>query len=220
LADPETIVTVAMNLDPLLLPAYRQRYFACLLESPENPVPVIQYEPFFALPPLFQPAAEAQPPISEFMDGAFRWTLHRLRAYGELLLWPAGHHNGGPAFEGALQYETLPRLEQRLREAAPSLADVGALVLDTENPAHCAVLWEVANWLRNSLTDFYVAEPACAEVYTLHHHEKVQALVPASWARYCAVEELECWDQLLEDCSGYSMEHDDEWDDPEDRKEC
>jgi hypothetical protein len=28
---PETIVTVGMNLDPTLLPPYRQRYYACYL---------------------------------------------------------------------------------------------------------------------------------------------------------------------------------------------
>jgi hypothetical protein len=210
---PETIVTVGLNLDPTLKPEYRQRYFACLLESEKNPVPVIQYEPLFALAERFRRAAEEHPAVGEFVDGPFRWVLHRLEGRREVLLWPRSRKGcPGGTFENALKSEALPELEQRLGAITASLAGVGALVLDTIDPANCGLVWEVANHVRNSITDFYLSEPACSEVYVLHHHEMVQALVPDDWARHCLVEELECWDDVLEDCSGYEME----WDDKED----
>ena len=33
---PDKIVTVGLNLDPTLMPEYRNRYFACLVESKDK----------------------------------------------------------------------------------------------------------------------------------------------------------------------------------------
>ena len=63
-SDPDTIVTVGLNLDPTLMPEYRKRYFACLLDSPDNPVPVLQYEEAFSLPEPLRSAATRSPAAS------------------------------------------------------------------------------------------------------------------------------------------------------------
>jgi hypothetical protein len=208
---PDKIVTVALHLDPTLKEEYRQRYFACLLESPRHPVPIIQYEPTFSLREVFRQLAGERPMLGAFLDGPFRWLLHRLRAYDEILLWPAGRGQcSGGAFEKALASETLPKLSQWLQRLPVGLVDVGAILLDMTDLSGCGLLWEVGGWVGNSLTDFYVSDSACTEVYTLHHHEKVEVMVPDDWARHCLVEELECWDEVLEDCSGYEDDEADE----------
>jgi hypothetical protein len=84
----DIIVTVSLNLDPTLKPKYRERYFACFLESEQNPVPVIRFDPSFAFPEEFRSVAEQSPPANEFVDGPFRWLLHRLLRFSEVLFWP------------------------------------------------------------------------------------------------------------------------------------
>jgi hypothetical protein len=45
-------------------------------------------------------------------------------------------------------------------------------------------------------------------VYALSHLEMVYGVIPDDWTRYCLVEELECWDEVIEDCSGYELDSD------------
>src|SRR5947209_203719 len=64
----ETNVTVAMNVDPTLRPGYRQRSFACLLRSEEDPIPALRDEPAFALPEPFR-ELEPVPTNDRFLSG-------------------------------------------------------------------------------------------------------------------------------------------------------
>lgn len=209
---PETIVTVGLDLDPTLRPAYRDRYFACLLESPENPVPVLQYDAAFALTEPFRNVAGKQPPAGDFMGGPFRWLLHRLLRFRHVLLWPSsrGTTLGNSGFDWLEPSERLPRLGAWLREAKPAALTVGAIMLDLSEASDFGVLWEVAADVSNSFKDYYASDQDCQEVYTLHHHDKVIASVPDRAAREAMLQELTDRDDVLEDCSGYVSVMDDE----------
>jgi hypothetical protein len=199
---PNTHVTVGLNLDPTLKPEYRERYFACLLESQDNPVPIVQYDAAFALSEPFRDAAEQSLPASDFMDGPFRWLLHRLLRFRSMLLWPANCPEAG--WIGLL--EERPRLGEWLRDATVAPFAVGAIVLNSTDARDCAVLWEVAKSVSDSFIDWYVSDPECNEVYRLHHHDKIEASVPNPTTREKMLQELAERDDVIEDCSGYDFE--------------
>lgn len=209
---PDSIVTVALNLDPTLRPPYRQRYFACLLESEANPVPVIQFEADFAVPSPFETIAAGHPVAEGFMTGPFRWLLNRLSRCRHLLLWPSGrdHKSGDSAFASAQLLDDCPELGRCLCSAGLSEAEVGAVVLDLAEQTDCRMLWKVASYVAQSFQDFYVASLEGTEVYLMHHHDKVVISVPDPAARQALLRELIDRSNVMEDCSGYSSPIDDD----------
>src|SRR5262245_45760957 len=100
---PDTIATVALNLDPTLRTLYRERYYVCLLESEQNPVPVLQHDDEFDLSGPFRSAA-ANGATNPFLIGPFRWLVHRLGRFPKVLLWPGsgGDRSGRFAQPGLL----------------------------------------------------------------------------------------------------------------------
>lgn len=205
---PDTIMTVALDLDPTLRPAYRERYFACLLEFETNPVPVIQFDADFALPGLFETIAVEQPVAERFMVGPFRWLLSRLSRH--LLLWPSRSDHGKSAFASVEVLEFCPELGHWLRAAGLPEADVGAVVLDLADQADCRVLWKVASYVAQACDDIYVSDLQCTEVYRMHHHDKIVVSIPDPEARQALLHELMDQYDVLENCSGYSMPTDEE----------
>jgi hypothetical protein len=196
---PHTIVTVGLHLDPTLKPEYRQRYFACLLESQDNPVPVLQYDTAFAIPEPFHSAAQQSPTAGRFMGGPFQWLLHRLLRFRQVILWPA---TGSPRFGRLVLSEERPRLTEWIRDATVVPFEVGAIVLKLTEARDCGVLWEVADGVSDSCNDWYVSDLECKEVYRLHHHEKIVACAPDRAAREEMLQELADRDDVIEDCSG------------------
>jgi hypothetical protein len=206
---PETIVTVGMNLDPTLMPAYRQRYYACCLKSEEDPVPALQEEPSFALPALFREAAES-PAKDPFLGGPCRWLLRRIARFDSALLWPAcPESDSGGAFAQACLLDEVPNLRGKLPSDPLSLAGTGALVLDLWRESDCSMLWGVMIRVSQSYFDFFVADLECREVYRLHHHGKVVVSIPDPSSRREMLDELDHWSDLIEDCSGYISDWDD-----------
>lgn len=211
---PEIVVTVGMNCDPTLLPAYRRRYFACRLESEENPVPALRDAPAFALPARLREAVKEDPAADCFLDGPFRWLLRRIGRLDALLLWPARPESGsGGAFARDGVLEDAPHLRERLSPGPPALEEVEAIVLDPTRESDWAALWEVALRVSRSFTDFFVSDPGCREVYRMHHHGKVESSVPDGALRRELLDDLVRWSGLIEDCSGYVSDWDDEGDD-------
>ncbi len=209
---PHTIVTIALNLDPTLRRPYRERYFACLLESEANPVAVLQFEPEFALPSPFETIAAEQPVAEGFMTGPFHWLLSRLSRHRYLLLWPSrrNQQSGDSEFASAELLDDCPELRHWLRAAGPSGAEVGAIVLDMAERADCRVLWKVASNVAQSFQDFYVGDLECTEVYQMHHHDKVVVSIPDPAARQALLRQAIARSDVMEDCSGYSSPMDDE----------
>jgi hypothetical protein len=215
----EKVVTVALTLSPIIKEAYRQRYFVCLLESEEHPVPVVQYERYFALPDalrraaspcLFRRAVE-ESDCDNFVDGPFRWLLRRLAPHRRILLWARPRLPSGDLLEQALSSEPLPELKRWLRAVPGRTAAAGAVVLDLADLADSALLWEVADHVSRSITDFYVSDTACTEVYCLSHLEMVKAIIPHEAIRRKLLEDLEKWADVFEDCSGYECDSDAQW---------
>jgi hypothetical protein len=209
---PDTIVTIALGLDPTLRRPYRERYFACLLESEANPVAILQFDPEFALPGPFETIAAEQPVAEGFMTGPFRWLLSRLSRHHHLLLWPSrrAQESGNSEYASGECLNDCPRLRDWLRVAVPSGSEVGAIVLDMANKPDCQLLWEVANNVAQSFHDFYVGDLQCAEVYQMHHHDKVVVSIPDFAARQALLREAIDRSDVLEECSGYSSPMDDD----------
>ncbi len=201
---PEAIITVASNLDPTLMPAYRGGYFACLMRSETDRTPVLRDDPAFALPGPFLRIDGERAHRSVFLDGPFRWLLPRLISFGEILLWPKA---GFGIFAWPGKSDESPRLGRLL---PPGLDTIGAVVLDLHQDGDREALWEVAASVADGFDDYFVSDASCAEVARLHHHDKIELSIPDEARRRAALDELGRRPDLLEDCAGYSTDWDDE----------
>jgi hypothetical protein len=206
---PEHIVTVALNTDWTLRPPWRQRYFVCVKDV--NSRPILEQEPAFALPDSFAAAAAREPAAGHFMGGPLRWLLLRLRAFSHICLWPEGGYRGPDGMGFLLttvdgkRLDQAPHLLRWLGEAAPEPSSLGAAVLDSRVTRDCQVLWEAANLVTRGNYNFYLSDLAGSQVYTLHHHDKVEMSIPDSQRRQLLLQELTGWGKVLQDCSGYSV---------------
>jgi hypothetical protein len=203
---PDTIVTIALDEDPTLRRPFRERYFACLLESEANPVPVLQFEPEFDLPGHFETIAAERQAAEGFMTGPFRWLLRRLVRHRYLLLWPTrkSPQSADKDFASSELLGNCPDLQQWLSAAVPTGGEVGALVLDMAERIDCRILWMVASDVAESLQDFYVGDLECREVYQMHHHDKVMVSIPDPTVRQALVQNLIDRADVIGDCSGYA----------------
>jgi len=211
---PETYLTVGLDADGALKPAYRDRYFACRRNADDDPV--ILHVPVFDLDGALAVAAAADPRNNYFVLGPFRWLLARVRRMGRVLLWPKGgfHGDDGLGFllttSGGERLNQAPHLARWFREHAPNSGEVVAIVLDLADPTDCQVIWEAANLVGVDCYDFFLADPAGREVYQLHHHDKVVVSIPNGQARRALLEELAGLPDVFEDCSGYRSTADEE----------
>jgi hypothetical protein len=204
---PEAIVTVAMDLDPTLDPAYRERYFATLLDR-DDCKPLLRDHPDFALPEPFV-AAVAKEPIGgrhmrgNFLLGPFRWLIRRLVRFPRLLLWPEHQIR---ASDGLMRVrwvlDEMPEFKGWLEGAGPVPSDAGAIELDLSDIADCRVLWEVAEQVEASFYNYFVGDPEATEVYELHHHSRVVVSIPEPSERQRLLNDLSRYHEVIEDCSG------------------
>ncbi len=161
---PETIVTVGMNLDPTLRPAYRQRDCACYLKSEEDPIPALRDDPSFALPAPFQAASLESPGDVRFLGGPCRWLLRRFDRFESVLLWPAcPESDTSGAFAQAGLLDEIASLRGKLPAEAASLSRIGAVTLDLRRESDCRALWEVMYRVSQSFLDFFLADPECRQ---------------------------------------------------------
>jgi hypothetical protein len=208
----DVCATVALNLDPTLKPGYRERYFACLVDCDLRPV--LGDDPDFDPGEPLATIAREDPPTGGFVAGPFRWLLRRLRRFPTVVLWPGMGARGDEAgtFVDPALLDEMPRLRSWLRAAPPASTTIGAIVLDLSDADDARVLWEVGNRVGKSHEDFFAADPDCAEVYKLHHHDKVIISIPDGPTRRQLLDELAGRGDVLEDCSGYAMdEGGEEW---------
>jgi hypothetical protein len=84
------------------------------------------------------------------------------------------------------------------------------VVLDLRRESDCRVLWDVMSRVSQSFFGFFVADPECREVYRLHHHDRVEMSIPDESSRRTLLDELDRRSDLIEDCSGYVSDWDDE----------
>ena len=193
----DTYITVALEVDGTLKQAYRDRYFACLCD--ENDDPLILHESGFGLREPFATIAAHRPANNSFMLGPFRWLLARMSRFRRLLLWP----KDGFGRNGGKPLTLLPALTRLIEQLKPEQIEVGALRLETANPADAEVLWEIGELVGSDVYDFYLSDESGKEVYLLHHHDKIVISIPNSVSRDELMAELDGLDELFEDCSGY-----------------
>ena len=191
-SSPETIVTIASNLDPTLMPAYRGNYFACLLKIGRGPDagPLAMTPPDSPARGRFRRIDEGRTSGYGFLDGPFRWLLRRLIGSGEILLWPEDRTAG-----------TAPGpVPGTGRARSSSTSD------ETRAVAPCGRSPSVS---RTEFRNAFVSDPACTEVARLHHHDKIVLSIPDEARRRAVLGELrDC--ESLEDCSNYLASWDDE----------
>jgi len=209
------IVTIAMNLDPCQAPAYRERYFATPLDT-EECKPLLRNHPDFALPELLAIALDKEPIggrnlRGNFLLGPFRWLLRRLVRFPKMLLWPENQIWASDGFmRGDCVLDEMPRLKGWLQGAGPVPPKAGAIVLDPGDIADCRVLWEVAEQVEAGFYNYFVSDLAATEVYELHHHSKLFISIHGPSERQSLLDELSKYSEVLEDCSGFASDSDDE----------
>lgn len=208
-ATPDTIVTVALDADPTLKEAYRERYFVYVRDG-DDPF-IAKRGSAMEVPESFARIA-AESASSDFVAGPVHWLLMRLRRFPRVLLWPDLEYRppdgDGLVHRGVL--DELPELRARLDRVARPAEPVGALILDLASEEDAACLLEVAVRVGWSNENFYVSDESTSEVYELHHHEKLVAIVPEQHTRRLLLEELAELSDLFEDWSGYGSELDED----------
>jgi hypothetical protein len=208
---PETIITIGLDPDGTLKPAYRQRYFACVRNADEEPL--FLHASGFALEEPFATAAVNEPGNNYFAMGPVHWLLARVRRFERVLLWPKGGLRGDDGLGfltviGGERTDNAPHVARWLARHAAEPARVGAVLLGLSDLDDCQALWEAANLVGVWSYDFFLSDAAAREVYLLHHHDKVVISIPDARARRELLEDLARQDKLLEDCSGYESEAD------------
>ena len=206
-------MTVGQNLDPLHDPTHRNHYFATLLDWEEDK-PLLRNHPDFTLPESFAAALEVEPiggrlNIGNFLLSPFRWLIHRLVRFPQLLLWPEHKTRALDGFVRSDQeHEEPPQLRAWLEEAGTIPSNADALILDTKASVDCKVLWEVAAQVESGFYNYFIADMQATEVYQLQHHSKVIVSIPESQERQRLLDELSRYPDVLENCSNFISEWD------------
>jgi hypothetical protein len=212
---PETYLTVALEIDWTLKPAYRERYFACVRSAEDEPVLV--HAPAFALAEPFATAAERAPDNNYFVMGPVRWLLVRIRCFEHVWIWPRGGFCDRDKLGFLLQVLGGERIDQAphwarwFQRYAPDPARVSAALLHLSDLDDCQALWEAANLVGGPGYDFFLSDVHGREVYLMHHHDKLVISIPNAIARQQLLEALAGLGGMLEDCSGYWLESDEEF---------
>jgi len=207
-------LTVGLDADGTLKPAYRDRYFSCRRNAADEPV--LRHLPAFALSGPFATAAERDPGNNYFAIGPVRWLLARVRPFERVLLWPRGGFRGDDGLGfllttgGGERTEQAPHLARWFQRHALEPARVSAVVLDLSDLGDCQVIWEAVNLVGGGTYDFFLSDAAGREVYQMHHHDKVVVSIPDARARRELLTELSGQADVFEDCSGYRSEADQE----------
>jgi hypothetical protein len=204
------IVTVALDTDSTLKPAYRERYFTC--EKDEEEEPLLLSEMDFDLPEQFCSALALEPISSYFMLGPMRWLFPRLAKSPGVVLWPKSKYRqpGGTWFFQNWEIDQVRLLHEWLSEVAPDIPSVGGIVLNLEELWDSRVLWEVANFVAQSYHDYFLSCLDGSEVYVLHHHDKIVVSIPDHQTRQELLDGLTARPDLFRDCSGYTSPADEE----------
>jgi hypothetical protein len=209
---PETYITVGLDIDGTLKPAYRERYFACVRNGDDQPL--LLHDPTFALAEPFATAAERESRNNYFVMGPVRWLLVRIRRFERVWVWPRGGFRNDEelgfldkVFKGE-QITQAPHSVHWFARHAPDPSLLGAALLSLSDLDDCQALWEVANLVGECFYDFFLSDPACQEVYMMHHHDKLVISIPDAQNRRKLLEELTGLGGLFDDCSGYSLESD------------
>jgi hypothetical protein len=212
---PKNIITVGLDPDGTLEPAYRQRYFTCIRD--ENGLMRIEEDLGFAFPKPFATVAERESVSGDFMYGPMRWLLVRFQKFPRILLWPEGGFRGedGCGFlindMMGMRLDEAPRLQRWLRETVPEPAVLGAALLDLSLEWDCEILWEMTDLVARLSYNVYLSDFAANEVYLLHHHDKVVVSLPNNQRREEMLSELTKRPDIFEDCSNYTSDADEEF---------
>jgi len=207
---PEMAITVALEADATLKPAYRQRYFVTVQN--EDGEPPLLHDSAFALQEPVATAAALEPTNNYFTTGPLRWLLVRIKRFEQVLLWPKGGFHGpdglgylvrGP---GGVRIDPAPHLVRWFERHTREHMQIGAAVLSLSELCDCQVLWEAAHLVGLSCYDFFVSDTAGHEVYQLHHRDKVIVSIPDARSRWELLKGLAGCDKLFEDWSGYWSE--------------
>jgi hypothetical protein len=212
---PDLIVTVALNLDPCLRPAYRDHYFATWVD--DDRFPLIGYEPSFDPPePFTEAAARERRSYGAFMAGPVRWLIRRLMRFPRWLLWPEDQIRAPDRFvRERWALEEMPRLREWLKREPPVPPTANALILNPADASDCQVFWGVAEQVEAGFYNYYVSDLEGAEVYQIHHHSKITISIPDERERRRLLDDLSGYPDLLDDCSGYTSKSDEDEDEDE-----
>ena len=134
----------------------------------------------------------------------------RLKRFNQVLFWPERGFQG-PDGCGFLNYllpdgpriDEAPCIKQWLLESVDEPDAAGAAVLDLSIPLDCNVVWEAADLVARMSYNMYFGDGACAEVYLVHHHDKVVISIPDKCERDNLIRELSDDKAVFVDRSDY-----------------
>jgi hypothetical protein len=198
-------LTIALEPDGTLKPAYRDLYFVCMKDPTEGPK--------IASDPAFAVTGDVQ--NSDFALGPARWLFRRLNRFARIWLWPVGGFRGagglgfllGSSVSGRI--DSAPVLGRWFMDQKPD-PGTAAIGLNLKEPMDAAAFWEAVRLVGADGYDIYVADEAGREVYLMHHHDKVVVSIPDPDVFDDVLAELDGLSDVFKDWSGYRCEWDEE----------
>ena len=200
--EPDRIITVAVEEDPILREQYRQRYFVCngaqlasLTGLPEG-----IRERWLGL--VSRIPAEWE---KAFLAGPGAWLLSRLVSSNGVLTWVSDPEN-------SWYQATVEAFCSRNRVAAETrvILDLigqqrrwGAVVLDPKVDWFLDLVALSLSMTSETCVDCFMAEGSCDSFYRIHHHDKIVASIPNAGLRTGVLWDLISNPSFFEDVSDY-----------------
>jgi hypothetical protein len=198
----ESIITIALYPDDTLKEKYRQRYFLC------EPDP----EAILSGPNCAQARhlwTEMLPRVTsgahyDLLAGPAAWALSRLFRGGRTLVWTDGdvHWDDGAVDALKALFDATTDIVSWIARIRRSVGSC-ALFLDSNGDRFVEQFAACFLMVSLSCSNCFLATECCAEVYDIHHHDKVIACIPNAGVRYGVLLDLASAPDLFQDISGY-----------------
>jgi hypothetical protein len=211
-------IVVATRPDVTLYPEYRQRFFLCR-EGAEAVLTRTDCPPSLSRQwgEMLSRTRTAQG--RELLAGPGAWALSRAFGHNPVLIWAVGSGYWEQSYCES-QYELIESELGRAVEFEPWRKHLlegttqEAYYLSPHDEEFPCVL--AAYFFLSSYNHFevYVTDDCCAEVYEIHHHDKVTASAPAPESLQRILQVLTASPDLYSDISRYLCE----WDEQEDAR--
>jgi hypothetical protein len=201
---------MALEADPVLRKEYRLRFFLC---EPNAETILVRGNCPHDLRRFWVELLSSLTPDHErnLLAGPASWALTRLSSHERILLWAERE----PPWSQYYVHDLRSKYNTIINSASSVVpfgegGSLTAFVLSPQGDSFVNVLAACFLLTSRSCHNCFIADEGCAEVYQIHHHDKVVASLPDTDSREEALQHLTLNSDIYTDISGYASTIDDD----------